>query len=121
MNFSRSIGLMGAVVLVCAAPAYSAVIGANTPALDVSAARINQLPAAQRAAWADYIARSQKQQKFDRDTLAAELKAGETAPAAPVAGSGKMPLNKEAAWYGSLEARAIADTIVSFCLAGGHR
>lgn len=96
------------------APAFGAVIGANTPAPEVSAARLAELPAAQRAAWAGYIARSQKQERYDRDTLAAELQPGETPPPPPVAGSGKMPLNKDAAWYGAAEARAIADTIVSF-------
>lgn len=95
-------------------PAFGAVIGTNTPASAVSLERLAELPAAQRAAWKDYIARSQKQLQFDRDTLAAELKAGEAAPPAPLAGSGKMPLNKDAAWYASPEARAIADTIVSF-------
>lgn len=114
MMISRGMALIGAVCLTFAAPADSAVIGTNTPALDVSMARVAELPAAQRALWADYIARSQKQHQFDRDTLAAELKPGETAPPAPMAGSGKMPLDKPAAWYGTPEARAIADTIVSF-------
>jgi PelA/Pel-15E family pectate lyase len=107
-------GLISAMSLVFAAPAYSAIIGTNTPAPEVSAARLAELPAAQRALWADYIARSQKQRQFDRDTLAAELKPGEAAPPPPVAGSGKMQLKKDAAWYGSEQARAIADTIVSF-------
>jgi PelA/Pel-15E family pectate lyase len=61
-----------------------------------------------------YLSRSQKQMQIDRDTLAAELKPGETPPAPPVAGSGHMVLNKDAAWYASKEARAMADTIVSF-------
>lgn len=107
-------GAMSALYLALAAPAFGAVIGANTPAPEVSAARLAELPAAQRAAWAQYIARSYKQHQFDRATLAAELEPGETAPPAPLAGSGKMPLDKDAAWYGSPEARAIADTIVSF-------
>jgi PelA/Pel-15E family pectate lyase len=114
MNIFRGTALSGAVCLALAAPSFAAVIGANTPAPEVSLQRLAELPAAQRAAWAQYIARSDKQRQFDRDSLAAELKAGETAPPPPVAGSGKMPLNREAAWYGSSEARAIADTIVSF-------
>jgi PelA/Pel-15E family pectate lyase len=114
MKFTKIPGLIGAACLALATPAFGAVIGANTPATEVSAARIADLPAAQRAAWADYFARSQKQLQFDRDTLASELKPGEAAPPPPVAGSGKMPLNKDAAWYGSAEARAIANTIVSF-------
>ena len=114
MKFSSWMGVISATCAVLAAPASGAVIGANTPASEVSAARLGELPAAQAAAWADYIARSQKQRQFDRDTLAAELQPGEAAPPPPVAGSGKMPLHKDAAWYGSAEARAIADTIVSF-------
>lgn len=114
MKFSKGMGVVSAMWLLLAAPSFSAVIGTNLPAPEVSAARLGELPAAQRAAWADYIARSQKQQQFDRDTLAAELRPGETPPAPPVAGSGKMPLNKDATWYRSPEARAIADTIVSF-------
>jgi PelA/Pel-15E family pectate lyase len=114
MKFSRGMGLISAMSLVLAAPAFSAIIGANTPAPEVSAARLGEVPAAQRAVWADYIARSQKQRQFDRDTLAAELQPGEAAPPPPVAGSGKMPLKKDSSWYGSEQARAIADTIVSF-------
>jgi PelA/Pel-15E family pectate lyase len=106
--------LISAMCIVLAAPASGAIIGTNTPAPEVSAERLAELPAAQRAVWADYIARSQKQRQFDRDSLAAELQPGEAPPPPPVAGSGKMPLNKEAAWYGSAPARAIADTIVSF-------
>jgi PelA/Pel-15E family pectate lyase len=114
MKFSRSMGLASAMCVALAAPAFGAVVGTNLPAPEVSAARLGELPAAQRAAWADYIARSHKQQQFDRDSLAAELRPGEAAPAPPVAGSGKMPLNKDATWYGSAEAHAVADTIVSF-------
>jgi len=114
MKFFSGMGVVGAMCGALAAPASGAIVGTNTPASEVSAARVAELPAAQRAAWADYIARSQKQREFDRATLAAELPAGETAPPPPVPGSGKMPLNKDAAWYGSLDARAIAATIVSF-------
>jgi PelA/Pel-15E family pectate lyase len=114
MKFCRAMGMISAISLVLAAPAFGAIIGTNTAAPEVSAARLGEVPAAQRAAWADYIARSQKQRQFDRDSLAAELKPGEAAPPPPVAASGKMPLKKDPAWYGAPEARAIADTIVSF-------
>jgi PelA/Pel-15E family pectate lyase len=114
MKFFSGMGVVGAMCGALAAPASGAVVGTNTPASEVSAARVAELPAAQRAAWADYIARSQKQREFDRATLAAELPAGEAAPPPPVPGSSKMPLNKDAAWYGSPDARAIAATIVSF-------
>jgi PelA/Pel-15E family pectate lyase len=92
----------------------AAVIGENTPARPLTFERLSELPADQRAPWADYIRRSQEQEKADRAALAAELKPGEAAPPPPVAGSGHMVLNKDAAWYAGSEARAIADTIVSF-------
>jgi PelA/Pel-15E family pectate lyase len=92
----------------------AAVIGENTPARSLTVDRLTELPADQRKVWADYIRRSEAQEKTDRATLAAELKAGDVAPPPPVAGSGHMPLNKDAAWYATPEARAIADTIVSF-------
>jgi len=117
MKLSKGAALVGAMFVALAAPpapACATVIGTNTPALDVNAARLAELPAAQRTAWAQYIARSYKQHQFDRASLAAELKPGETAPPAPKAGSSKMPLEKDAAWYGSPEARAIADNIVSY-------
>lgn len=103
-----------AMALALAAPAHGAVIGANTPAPEVGMARLNELPAAQRAAWADYIARSDRQRRLDQETLAAELGPGEAAPPPPLPGGGRMPRQRDAAWYGSPEARAIADTIVSF-------
>ncbi|MBP2161005.1 MULTISPECIES: pectate lyase [Asticcacaulis] len=92
----------------------AAVIGENTPARPLTIDRLNELPADQRSPWADYIRRSEAQEKVDRATMAAELKPGEAPPPPPVAGSGHMVLNKDAAWYGTPEARAIADTIVSF-------
>jgi PelA/Pel-15E family pectate lyase len=92
----------------------AAVIGENTPARPLTVDRLSELPADQRSPWADYIRRSQTQEKTDRATLATELKPGETPPPPPVAGSGHMPLDKDAGWYGTPEARAIADTIVSF-------
>ncbi|MFT3996924.1 MAG: pectate lyase [Asticcacaulis sp.] len=114
MKLTGAKGLIPAIALVLASPALSAVIGQNTPAPDVRLTRLNELPAAQRDDWAAYIRRSEAQMKLDRATLAAELQPGETPPPPPVAGSGKMVLNKDAAWYASAEARAMADTIVSF-------
>ncbi|MFT4089165.1 MAG: pectate lyase [Asticcacaulis sp.] len=100
--------------LILAAPAVSAVIGVNEPAPEVSRERLNLLPESERSAWEAYLHRSEQQEQFDRATLAAELPAGKEAPPPPVAGSPKMPLNRESAWYATPEARAIADTIVSF-------
>lgn len=119
MPSARWVGLISAASLAlsfAAAPQFAAaaVIGTNTPAPEVTPSRLSELPASHRAAWAEYIARSQKQMAFDKAMLAAELQPGETPPPPPVAGSGKMALNKDAAWYATPEARAMADTIVSF-------
>jgi len=99
-----------------AAPAFASVIGTNVPAQPITAERIAKLPAAQQPAWKAYLERSTAQKKADRAALAAELKPGETAPP-PIPtghGDGGMPLDKDPAWYGSPEARHVADVIVSF-------
>ncbi|MBO9544960.1 pectate lyase [Caulobacter sp.] len=107
---------LGLALSLLAAPAFASVIGTNVPAQPITAARIAQLPAAQQPAWKAYLARSDAQEKADRAALAAELKPGETAPPSPPTGHGDggMPLNKDAAWYASPEARHVADVIVSF-------
>jgi PelA/Pel-15E family pectate lyase len=95
---------------------HAAVIGTSKPADSITAARIARLPLRQRAAWSTYLARSQKQMQMDRAALAAERKGMEDVPEPPKEGGSArtMPLNREAAWYGSAEARHIADVIVSF-------
>lgn len=97
-------------------PLHAAVIGINKPAESITAARIAQLPAKDRAAWSAYLTRSQKQMRIDRATLAAERTPGTPVPPLPKEGfsARTMPLHREAAWYGSPEARHIADVIVSF-------
>jgi hypothetical protein len=101
-----------------AAPAGAGVIGFNTPAQPISAARIVALPASERPAWTAYLARSEAQEKADRAALAAELKPGQAAPPKPQTSHGGddngMPLDREPAWYGSAEARHVADVIVSY-------
>jgi PelA/Pel-15E family pectate lyase len=107
-------------VLLCgvAAPAaYAGVIGTNTPAQAISAARIDALPAKDRAGWKAYLARSEKQNLADRAALAAELKPGQPTPQPPEEGAGgpkAMPLDRDPAWYATPEARHVADVIVSF-------
>ncbi len=97
-------------------PLSSAVIGTSKAAESITAARIAALPAKDRAVWLAYLERSQKQMKIDRATLAAERTAGATEPPIPKEGfsARTMPLNRDAAWYGSPEARHVADVIVSF-------
>jgi PelA/Pel-15E family pectate lyase len=101
-----------------AAPvADAAVVGTNTPAQAISAARIDALPAKDREIWKAYLARSENQNLADRAALAAELKPGQPAPAPPEEGAGgpkAMPLDRDTAWYVSPEARHVADVIVSF-------
>lgn len=102
---------------ITAGVAQAEVIRANTPAVGLTIDRIGALPDAERGAWADYLARSQAQHLADRAALAAELPAGATPPPAPLAirgNSSHMPLDRPAAWYGSAEARAVADAIVTF-------
>ena len=95
-------------------PSVAAVIGANTPSLPVTAERIAILPLAQKVEWSAYLERSQVQARADRAALAAELPAGQRRPAAPTHGDPHMPLDREAAWYATGEARAVAANIVSF-------
>jgi hypothetical protein len=69
-------------VLLCGA-GHAAVVGTNTPAQAINAARIDALPAKDRDAWKAYLARSEKQNLADRAALAAELKPGQPARRRP--------------------------------------
>jgi PelA/Pel-15E family pectate lyase len=102
--------------LITAAPLRSAVVGTSVPAESITATRIASLPKKDRVVWMAYLDRSQKQMQLDRATLAAERTAGAPEPAMPNPGfsARTMPLNRDAAWYGTAEARHIADVIVSF-------
>ncbi len=99
-----------------ATPLASAVIGTSKPAESITAARIAMLPAKDRGAWTEYLKRSQKQMQVDRSTLAAERAADVPEPPLPKEGfsARTMPLNRDTAWYGSAEARHVANVIVSF-------
>jgi PelA/Pel-15E family pectate lyase len=102
--------------LLVTTPLSSAVIGTSKPAESITPARIAILPAKDRAAWTAYLERSQKQMQIDRATFAAERTAGEPEPPTPKEGfsARTMPLNRDTAWYGTAEARHVADVIVSF-------
>ena len=116
---TRAVALLPLLLGLALTPAARAeVIRQNVPAQSLSAARIAQLPdAADRLAWAVYLDRSHAQSLLDRATLASELAPGAAVPPPPLAvggTQGNMPLDREAAWYGTPEARLVADAIVSF-------
>lgn len=97
--------------------ARAEVIAINTPALSLTEERISTLPDEQQAAWRAYLLRSRLQMQVDRQSLVNELQPGQEPPPPPQAVGGgdyNMPLDRPAEWYGSTEARSIADTIVSF-------
>lgn len=97
------------------APASAEVIGTMTPAEPLSEARIAALPAAQRTLWTEYWRSSSERTAADKAALAAERVGLASVPAAPPSGStASMPLDRDAAWYGSAQARRVADNIVSF-------
>ena len=103
---------------------HAAVIGTNKVAESLTAERVEaQAPAKDKAAWLAYLKRSQEQMAKDKATLAAELKPGEVAPPQPSEGRGApgqgMSLRHEDAYFGTADARHIADVIVSFQTPGG--
>ncbi len=103
--------LLPLLLLASAAPA--AVIGTNTPAQPLSAARVVSLA----PAWNEYLARSDRQRQTDQDTLRQEMRAHglkESLPAPSGRHARSVPLNQPPAWYATGEARRIADIIVSF-------
>jgi len=116
--------ILSALVLtgVCVS-AQAKVVGQNTPALSLTAERVRAtLPQSQQAAWLAYLDRSAKQQAADRAAFAAEMKAaGRTEPLMPKSGfsARSIPVDKDAAWYGSADALKIADVIVSFQIPNG--
>ena len=100
-----------------ALPLYAAVIGASTPAESLTAARVAALPHAQQGAWRAYLERSARLSLADHAFFAAELKAaGLAAPTIPPSSGAarSIPLDRPAEWYGSAEARRIAEIVVSF-------
>ena len=96
-----------------ATPVIAAVVDHGQPAPSLTQTRIDGRPDA--AAWSDYLKRSQARRAADKAALAAELRPGQVAPAAPPEGHGEtMPFNRYPEWYASAEARHVADVIVSF-------
>jgi PelA/Pel-15E family pectate lyase len=89
-----------------------AVIGTNVPATPLTAERVAALPA-----WKNYLENSVRQRQADQDFLRAEMKAHglkETVEPPKSASPKGTPLDRTASWYGSAEARHIADIVASF-------
>jgi PelA/Pel-15E family pectate lyase len=106
--------LVLAATLACPALLSAAVVGTNVPALPLTAARINALPASEQPVWHRYLAQSRAQAAIDAATLATELKAaGLSAPLVPAKGRG-LPLFQPAAFWSTPEAARRADNLISF-------
>lgn len=120
MVLRRSLLVLSLSLLPCAtAPRLLAaeVVGTSQPAPSLTRERIDRvLPPGKRQPWIDYLERSAKQRAADRAELAAERKGLAQIPPVPQeSGSAhSIPLDHEAAWYATPEARHIADVIVSF-------
>ena len=116
---ARCMTILGFAALIsCGVAATGAsVIGTNPPVQSLTRARVQQLPVGARAAWLAYLARSERQRQEDKDAFAAELnRAAITTPTEPTHGyaARSIPLDRDPSWYGSEEARRIADIVVSF-------
>jgi PelA/Pel-15E family pectate lyase len=111
----RNVG-WGLVLLVGGVPSFAAVVGMSVAAESITRERIARMPASERAVWLAYLERSERQMGADKAALAAERTPGLAVPPVPREGFGMrmMPLGREAAYYGSDEARQTADVIVSF-------
>jgi len=94
----------------------ASVIGTSKSADSITAERIAQFPAKERAAWARYLERSQRQMQADQAALAAERTPNAPVPALPKEGraASNIPLDRPIAWYSSAQAQHIADVAVSF-------
>jgi len=103
-----------AAVLIASADAKT--IGQIQPAQALTAQRIAALPAVQAQAWAQYLARSQSAMAQDKAVLAQERAALTDLPPVLEGGASEktMPLDREASWYTSAPALAVAANILSF-------
>jgi hypothetical protein len=102
--------------------AAAKVIGTNIIAQPVTLERIATLPANQRKAWRDYLARSAAQQARDKAAFQAEMKsAGVTTPQPAPAGRNAidLPMNNPPEYYATADAVRIAANIVSYQLPDG--
>jgi PelA/Pel-15E family pectate lyase len=108
---------IAALLLGLAGGAGAHVVAFNGPALSLTADRARQLPAGERQAWLDYLARSDALGRADKASLAAERRPGRMWALPPEhygPGVATMPLDKDPAWYAGPEARRIAENVLSF-------
>ena len=105
-----------------ALPLSAAVVGISTTPQSITQERINQLPAAQRKAWTEYLNRSNAQKRADRAALAAEI-ASLKSPAPPPPPEGHnargLALDKPNEFYATPEARHAADVVLSYQIPNG--
>ena len=113
--------LFFALILYVPTQLRASTVGISQPAPSITQQRIDKLPASQRAAWTAYLERSHQQEMRDRASLAAERKGLATIPPLPREqfNAWSVPLNRDAAWYATAEARHIGDVVVSFQTPGG--
>ena len=98
-------------------PLHATIVGRNTPAESLTAARVNAiLSANKRAPWLAYIRRSEQQRKVDQAALAAERRGLPGIPPLPRQGPSAraLPLHREPAFYASPEGRRLGDIVISF-------
>lgn len=96
--------------------AFATVVGANVPTYGVTTEAIATLPASEQTLWQTYLDRSVAQMRADKAALAAEGPPAQDLPPMKMRGDAEktMPLDRDAVWYATPEARHIADVIVSF-------
>jgi PelA/Pel-15E family pectate lyase len=109
-------------VLGFSAAAFAKVIATNVIAKPLSRERIAALPKKQQKAWLEYLERSEKQKRIDKQTLADEQEAaGNTNPKhAPLGfGAFAMRVDHPAAWWTSDDALKAARNILTWQVADG--
>lgn len=116
MSLKSFVSTAALAALLLSLPAGAAVVGQNVPAPKLSAERIQQYAGQQAADWDRYLAASSAQRAADQAALKAERDGLADIPAPAPEGNAQksMPLDRDAAWYATPEARHIADVIVSF-------
>ena len=96
---------------------FAKIIGTNPPALPLTQERIATLPKDEQPAWRDYLERSVRLRAADQTSFAAEIKTREnTEISLPPKGhdAHSVSLDRRASWYGSADARHIADNVISY-------